>query len=85
MVKMYSIYDTKAEGWLPSFEAPNALVAMRRVQDETRSADHPMNMHGGDYYVFEVGERDPATGMITGYEKTAFVGLGSVEGLHDDA
>ncbi|AXH73265.1 MAG: nonstructural protein [Microviridae sp.] len=56
--KIFSVYDQKAECYLPPFYLPNRNVAVRTFQDSVNNPSHAFNHHPGDYVLVELGEFD---------------------------
>lgn len=64
-MRIYAIRDTKADGYLPPFTAPNNSTALRTVEDQVRDPAHPMHLHSDDYVIYEIAEYNQVTGLIT--------------------
>lgn len=62
--KMYSVYDSKAEAYLPPFFASTKGVALRRFITSVNDPDHQFAIYPGDYTLFEIGEYDDQTGQV---------------------
>lgn len=54
--RLYAIFDTKAESWLPPFMSQNGNTAVRTIRDLVADYNHPFGKHPGDYALFLVGE-----------------------------
>lgn len=52
----FTIYDTKAEVYLPPFFVPTRGIATRAFADCVNSEDHQFSKHPHDYTLFELGE-----------------------------
>ena len=65
MPYLYTVFDSKANAFLPPFTAPTDLVAQRMVGDACKDATHPWAMHPGDYTLYAIGKWDEVTGDIT--------------------
>lgn len=63
-LKMFSIYDSKAEAYLTPFFAPTSGVALRMFESSCQDASHAFHKFGGDYTLFEIGEFDINSGAI---------------------
>lgn len=70
-MKIFSIYDSKAEAYIQPFYSLTPAAAIRifseAAQDEGDSNGRPahaFNKHGADYTLFMVGEWDERTGII---------------------
>lgn len=53
--KMYAIFDTKAEAYLPPFYLPNDAMAVRAITDCVNDPKHQFNAHPMDYVLFALG------------------------------
>ncbi len=53
--KMFSIYDSAAECYLPPFVLPTAGMAVRVFTDCCKSEKHQFGVNPGDYTLFELG------------------------------
>ena len=56
--KIFSIYDTKAEAYLPPFFVHQEALALRAFSDAVNTEGHQFNMHPGDYTLFNIGAWD---------------------------
>ena len=59
---MFSIYDTKAQAYLPPFILPNVQMAQRVFGDCVNSEDHQFSKHPEDYTLMQLGHWDDNTG-----------------------
>jgi len=66
--KIYSVYDSKAEAYLPPFTCPTRAVAQRMVAQATMDINHDFSRFGGDYTLFELAEWDLQTGNINVFD-----------------
>lgn len=71
-MKIFTIRDLKAEGYLIPFFAETAGLAMRTLQQRI-PADDPMQTYAADFALFEVGNFDAQTGELSGYISPVFV------------
>ena len=53
--QIYTIFDSKAEVFLPPFYAVNDAIAIRRVMATMRDLDHDFCQHAEDYTLFQIG------------------------------
>lgn len=65
IVKMFAVYDAKAEAYFPPFYSQNAQSAIRDFSDKVNTPNHVWNRHPEDYTLFAVGEFDDQTCQIT--------------------
>lgn len=54
--KLYTVYDEKAQAYLPPFFVPTDGLATRAFKDCVNSADHQFGKHPSDYTLFFLGE-----------------------------
>ncbi len=62
--KIFSIFDVKAQAYLPPFCLPERGMAIRTFSDCVNSKDHQFSLHPGDYTLFELGVWDDAVAII---------------------
>lgn len=65
--KIFSVYDQKAEAYLPPFYLPTRAMAIRTFGDCANSADHQFSKHPQDYLLVELGEWDDNSGSFELY------------------
>ncbi len=65
ILKMFAIYDSKAEAFIQPFFFPKAGLAIRSFASAANNADSDFNKHAGDYTLFEIGSVDQDTGKVT--------------------
>lgn len=56
--KIFSIYDSKAEAYLPPFFMHHEALAVRAFQDAVNQIGHSFNLHPADYTLFNIGAWD---------------------------
>ncbi len=61
MKKIFSIYDSKAEAYLPPFFLNATGLALRYFEDAANNPEHDMSKYSADYTLFELGEFDENT------------------------
>lgn len=74
ILKVFSVFDTKAEAYIPPFYCATSGIAVRNFEQAANEEGHAFQMHAQDYCLFELGEFDDHTGIIT--MKTAPIALG---------
>lgn len=80
-LKVFTVYDS-AVGTHTSVHAEISQgVARRNFKDIAMDARSPLNKHPHDYVLFEVGEMDSVTGVITCH--TSPINLGSAASYLD--
>jgi len=65
MDKIFSVYDLKAQAYLPLFTAPTIAVGMRVFSDVVTQPGHIFGKYHADYMLYCVGDFDQATGRVT--------------------
>lgn len=65
--KIFSVYDQKAEAYLPPFYLPNRAMAVRTFTDCVNSKDHQFGKHPQDYILVELGEWDDTSASFDLY------------------
>lgn len=68
MQKVFRVYDSKAEAYLPAFNALATGAGIRMFIEASDSPDHAFHRHQADYTLFEVGMDDEINGQTTYYE-----------------
>jgi len=67
---LFTIYDEKAEVFLPPFFVPTIGIARRAFTDCINSDSHVMGKHPADYTLFKLGAFDDSNAEIAGTAKT---------------
>ncbi len=62
--RLFTIFDDKAEAYLPPFVLPGKGMAMRIFGDCVNSKDHQFGAHPQDYTLFDIGSFDDRTGIV---------------------
>ena len=62
-LKVFAIYDAKAESYLPPFHMTATGLALRAFQDMACDKSHQIGQHPEDYTLFELGEFDQFKGQ----------------------
>jgi hypothetical protein len=75
ILKAFSVYDSKAEAYLPPFFTTTAALAMRSFETAANSGEHDFSKYAADYTLFEIGHYDDATAQLVALE--AFSNLGT--------
>lgn len=73
--KVFSVYDSKAKGWLPPFVAVNAAVAVRSFERAVNDSGHDFHRFATDYVLFEVGEWSEHDGDLVNYAAKVSLGV----------
>ena len=67
MHKLFTIYDQKAQAYLPPFFMHQTGMALRVFSDCVNSNDHQFGKHPADYTIFELGTFNDETAIIENY------------------
>lgn len=63
-LKAFSVYDIKAEAYLPPFFVPTLGMALRAFKDCAVSDSHQFGKNPEDYVLYEIGHFDDHTGEL---------------------
>lgn len=74
IMKMFSIYDSKAKAYFPPFYCPAAGVAIRNFATAAGDESHEFHKHAADYTLFQIGEFDDATAIVQSLEANINLG-----------
>lgn len=58
ITKIFAIYDSKAEAYLPFFVLPSKGEAIRALTELVNDDKHQFGKHAEDYTLFELGSWD---------------------------
>jgi len=64
-LNVFSVYDSKAEAYLPPFVSQNRAVAIRSFTAAAQDSTHNFCRHAADYTLFEIAEFDDVAGQLT--------------------
>lgn len=73
-MKMFSVYDSKAESYMMPFTAQSRGSAVRSFTEASNDPQSPCCKHPSDYTLFAVGEFDELTGVLTPYKANVSLG-----------
>ncbi|MEM0168022.1 MAG: hypothetical protein QW515_05270 [Thermoplasmatales archaeon] len=68
MVKVFSIYDSKAEVYSNPVFIRTKGEAIRGLAECVNNSDHHYGRHSEDFTLFEIGEWDDLTGTFMPYQ-----------------
>ena len=63
-MKIYSVYDDKAQVWTQPFFQMNDAVAQRSISNAANQEGHNFNMNPEDYALYCIGEFNDEDGTI---------------------
>lgn len=55
-LKIFTVYDSKAEGFIQPFFSPTTATAIRSFESACNDQGHEFYRYGADYTLFELGE-----------------------------
>lgn len=73
IIRLYSMYDSKALTWSPPFLAESDAVACRMVSDIVTDTDTIVGRHPMDFRLYCVGQWDNAKASLRGIEPAEHV------------
>ncbi len=74
-MKIYTVYDSKAEAYMQPFYQKTAGLALRDFQAAANSEKSSISQHPADFTLFEIGSYDERTGKVQPLD--AFANLGT--------
>jgi len=81
----FTVYDSKAEGYLRPFFAESKPLAIRAVQAALSDPSHSFAMFPGDYVLYHVGFFDPSTGKLENGVMDSIVTLVQAKAMLENA
>lgn len=72
---IFSVFDSKAEAFLPPFFSPNRAVAIRSFTRAVQQEGSDFNLYAGDYTLFCIGSWDPVKGKLVPAVKADNLGV----------
>ena len=74
-MRIFSVYDSKAEAYLQPFFALTTAAGVRMFQRAAMDASSDFHLFAADYTLFELGEFDQSSGLIE--QHATLVNLGT--------
>ena len=74
-MKVYSVYDGKAQAFNQPFFMRTDGEVLRSFSEVVNEKGHQFNKHAGDYTLFQIGEFDEQSGMISPLNTPRSLGL----------
>lgn len=68
ILKVFSVYDSKAEAYMQPFFFNSRGQAVRAFSDTANDPKSQLNRHAGDFTLFEVGEYDDSNGNMLNHK-----------------
>lgn len=75
-LKVYTVYDVKAEAFLNPLYFQTRGQAIRAFSDTARDSSSMIGKHPHDYTLFEIGEYDQLKGEVKMYDAKVPCGTG---------
>jgi len=72
-LELFSVYDSKVEGYLPPFSSNNKAVAIRQFETAVLREGADLYEHCEDYSLWHVGQFDPDKGLLISNEMATVV------------
>lgn len=66
LMKVYAVYDVKAEVFGNPVVGVNDYTMMRLMSDVLQNVEHPYAKHPEDYVLYRLGEYDDSSGVVSG-------------------
>jgi len=82
-LKIFVVYDTKAEAYMQPFFMASTGQALRTFEDTVNDTTTTFNKHSADFTLFEIGTFEDDTGSISMYESKTNLGT-AIEFLNQD-
>ena len=64
LIKMFTVFDQKAECYLQPFYAHTTGAAIRMFEDTCSNKEHQFHKHAEDFTLFEIGVFDDSSAEI---------------------
>ncbi len=74
MLKVFSVYDSKAEAYIQPFFCVNRAVGIRNFASAASDPQAGFCRNAADYTLFEIGDFDPVSGSIVCYDSHVSLG-----------
>lgn len=76
-MKIFTVYDSKADAYMTPFFTMTAGLAVRSFQEASIQEGHQFNKHAADYTLYEIGDYNEQKGIITMHK--AHIDLGTAK------
>ncbi len=64
MIKLFTVYDSKAARFLQPFSSETTETAIRNFRATVNNKDHQFNLYPEDYTLFEIGAFNDESGHL---------------------
>lgn len=68
LLKIFTVYDSKAESYLQPFYMQTTGQALRAFEDTVNDPEHQFHKHAADFTLFELGTFNDQTGTFQLFE-----------------
>lgn len=75
ILKIFTVYDSKAEAFLPPFFQATKAMAQRVFETVANDPKHQFGAHPADYTLFEIGEFNDESAEIVPHKTPKNIGL----------
>lgn len=75
LIKIFTVYDSKIEAYLPPFYEQSTGAAVRAFAEASNEKDHQFNKYPADFTLFQIGTYEDSTALIESF--TSFTNLGT--------
>lgn len=75
VLKIFSVFDSKAAAFITPFFCPTSAVALRNFTAAANEEGHAFHIHSSDFSLFELGEFDDGTGSVKNLQAPVSLGL----------
>lgn len=83
LTKLFSIYDAKAEFYLPVFQMKSAGEATRAFVASSKNNQTDLGLYPMDFTLVEIGTFDDSNAFVTMYEHKKIIGTAlELQALH---
>lgn len=64
-LKMFSVYDSKTQAYLPPIYLQSAGAAIRALETAANDPSHEFSKYASDFTMFEIGSFDDESGTVS--------------------
>ena len=83
LLQVFTVFDSKAETYLPPFYMPALGAALRSFADTCNDPSHAFNKHPSDYALFHLGSFDDSHASFDSFTTPVSLGLAQDHILSD--
>ena len=76
-MKLFTVYDLKSQAYMPPFCVRAKDEAIRSFADQANNKDTGIGAHPSDYVLYELGDYDDQSAVITPYSEKVQVAIAS--------